>query len=159
MLLFHGDRDEILPVEASATVDDRGSGELVVLPGTGHLMADVGDLLRARMLSGSSRCFQPDGGYGHVVVVVVPGGGVVDVVVGDDVVVVDVGRSVVDVGKVDDVVEGRGVERGGGRRRRRSSSSPSSFLGLKASGLTRADHVDRRQVLHLARKTSWTPPS
>lgn len=51
LLLFHGDGDEILPVEASATVQAiAGHGELVVLPGTGHLMAEAGDLLRERLL-------------------------------------------------------------------------------------------------------------
>jgi predicted esterase len=51
MLLFHGERDEILPVEASATVRElAGTGELVVLPGDGHLFAKSGDILRERLL-------------------------------------------------------------------------------------------------------------
>ena len=49
-LLFHGDRDEILPVDTSAIVREiAGSGELVVLPGDGHLLAKSGDILRERL--------------------------------------------------------------------------------------------------------------
>ena len=45
LLLFHGDRDEILPVEASEMVRMiAGSGELVRLPGDGHLLAKSGDI-------------------------------------------------------------------------------------------------------------------
>ncbi len=51
LLLFHGDRDEILPLDASAIVRDiAGTGELVVLPGDGHLLARSGDVLRERLL-------------------------------------------------------------------------------------------------------------
>jgi predicted esterase len=40
LLLFHGDRDEILPLQASEVVRAiAGTGELVVLPGDGHLLA------------------------------------------------------------------------------------------------------------------------
>lgn len=40
LLLFHGDRDEILPPEASAVVQAiAGSGDMVTLPGDGHLLA------------------------------------------------------------------------------------------------------------------------
>jgi hypothetical protein len=40
LLLFHGERDEILPIEASEMVRMiAGSGELVRLPGDGHLLA------------------------------------------------------------------------------------------------------------------------
>ena len=40
LLLFHGDRDEILPLQASEVVRAiAGSGELVVVPGDGHLLA------------------------------------------------------------------------------------------------------------------------
>lgn len=40
LLLFHGDRDEILPMQASEMVRTlAGSGEVVVLPGDGHLLA------------------------------------------------------------------------------------------------------------------------
>jgi len=39
-LLFHGDRDEILPIQASEiVVAMAGQGDLVVLPGDGHLLA------------------------------------------------------------------------------------------------------------------------
>jgi len=39
LLLFHGDADELLPVGASETVRGlAGGGELVVLPGAGHLL-------------------------------------------------------------------------------------------------------------------------
>jgi pimeloyl-ACP methyl ester carboxylesterase len=51
LLLFHGDRDEILPVHTSAIVRDlAGSGELVVIPGDGHLLAKSTDILRERLL-------------------------------------------------------------------------------------------------------------
>ena len=52
LLLFHGDRDEILPADASAIVREiAGSGELVVLPNDGHLLAKSGDILRERLLA------------------------------------------------------------------------------------------------------------
>ncbi|HKA05396.1 MAG TPA: hypothetical protein VKD67_13745 [Acidimicrobiales bacterium] len=51
LLLFHGDRDEILPVEASAVVREiAGVGELVVLPNDGHLLAKSGAILEERLL-------------------------------------------------------------------------------------------------------------
>ena len=46
LLLFHGDRDEILPMEASEVVRAiAGTGELVVCEGDGHLLAKSGDLI------------------------------------------------------------------------------------------------------------------
>lgn len=40
LLLFHGDRDELLPIEASHMVHAlAGHGEVVALPGDGHLLA------------------------------------------------------------------------------------------------------------------------
>jgi hypothetical protein len=49
-LLFHGERDEILPVEASHMVTMlAGYGELVVLPGDGHLLAKSGEILHERL--------------------------------------------------------------------------------------------------------------
>jgi pimeloyl-ACP methyl ester carboxylesterase len=46
LLLFHGDRDELLPVQASDVVRAMaGHGDLVVLPGDGHLLAESGDLI------------------------------------------------------------------------------------------------------------------
>lgn len=52
LLLFHGDRDEILPPFASEVVHGLagGRGELVILPGAGHLLSEAGDELRARLL-------------------------------------------------------------------------------------------------------------
>lgn len=48
-LLFHGDRDEILPLDASAIVREiSGTGELVVLPGDGHLLSKSMDVLLER---------------------------------------------------------------------------------------------------------------
>lgn len=51
MLLFHGAQDEILPPFASEVVQQLagGHGELVVLPGEGHLLAGAGDTLRERL--------------------------------------------------------------------------------------------------------------
>jgi len=50
VILFHGDRDEILPHMASEMVRMiLGGGELVLLPGVGHLLAEAGDLLRDRL--------------------------------------------------------------------------------------------------------------
>lgn len=50
-LLFHGDRDEILPLWSSQIVAElSGCGELVVLPGAGHLLTQAGDELRRRVL-------------------------------------------------------------------------------------------------------------
>ena len=51
-LLFHGDRDELLPPQASEMVQYiAGTGELVVLPGEGHLLSGAVDALLARTLS------------------------------------------------------------------------------------------------------------
>ncbi len=50
LLLFHGDRDELLPLQASEMVRFiAGGGELVVLPNEGHLLSGVGDLLLERV--------------------------------------------------------------------------------------------------------------
>lgn len=51
LLLFHGDADELLPPETSLVVQSLagGRGELVVLPGTGHLMVEAAGELRARL--------------------------------------------------------------------------------------------------------------
>ena len=49
-LLFHGDRDEILPLQASEVVRAiAGTGDLVVLPGDGHLLARSGAVLWERL--------------------------------------------------------------------------------------------------------------
>jgi hypothetical protein len=51
LLLFHGDRDEILPAAASEMVRMlAGQGELVVLPGTGHLLSESRDVLWERLV-------------------------------------------------------------------------------------------------------------
>jgi hypothetical protein len=50
LLLFHGDRDEILPMQSSQVVAAiAGHGEVVVLPGDGHLLARSGDVLTERL--------------------------------------------------------------------------------------------------------------
>jgi pimeloyl-ACP methyl ester carboxylesterase len=50
LLMFHGDHDEILPMEASAVVREiAGTGELVVLPNDGHLLGRSGDIMEERL--------------------------------------------------------------------------------------------------------------
>ena len=50
IILFHGDKDEILPLQASELVSMIvGGGEFVPLPGVGHLLAEAGDVLRQRL--------------------------------------------------------------------------------------------------------------
>lgn len=50
LLLFHGDRDELLPLQASEVVRSiAGHGDLVVLPGDGHLLAKSGPILWERL--------------------------------------------------------------------------------------------------------------
>ena len=50
-LLIHGSRDELLPVETSEMVRTlAGTGEVVVLEGAGHLLLEVGEELRERLL-------------------------------------------------------------------------------------------------------------
>jgi alpha/beta superfamily hydrolase len=50
LLLFHGDRDELLPLQASEMVRFiAGNGELVVLPNEGHLLSGAGDVLLERV--------------------------------------------------------------------------------------------------------------
>lgn len=50
LLLLHGDRDELLPVMASQAVQAlAGTGELVVLPGAGHLLVEAAADLRERL--------------------------------------------------------------------------------------------------------------
>jgi dienelactone hydrolase len=51
LLLFHGDRDELLPLQASEMVRFiAGGGELLVVPNEGHLFAKSGDLLFERTM-------------------------------------------------------------------------------------------------------------
>jgi pimeloyl-ACP methyl ester carboxylesterase len=50
LLLFHGDRDELLPMQASEIVRMiAGHGELVVLPGDGHLLGRSDDVIAERL--------------------------------------------------------------------------------------------------------------
>jgi pimeloyl-ACP methyl ester carboxylesterase len=50
VILFHGDKDEILPLQASELVHMVvGGGELVPLAGVGHLLAEARDELRGRL--------------------------------------------------------------------------------------------------------------
>jgi predicted alpha/beta hydrolase family esterase len=50
LLLFHGDRDELLSPDASHMVQAiAGHGEVVMLPGEGHLMARSDDILDERL--------------------------------------------------------------------------------------------------------------
>jgi fermentation-respiration switch protein FrsA (DUF1100 family) len=49
VLLFHGERDELLPPQASELVQMLTGGELVVFPGTGHLLIEAADALRERL--------------------------------------------------------------------------------------------------------------
>ena len=50
LLLFHGDRDELLPMQASEMVRMiAGSGELVVLPGDGHLLGRSDDIMLEKL--------------------------------------------------------------------------------------------------------------
>ncbi len=50
LLLFHGERDEILPLQASEMVTMiAGHGELIRLPGDGHLLAKSGDIMWERL--------------------------------------------------------------------------------------------------------------
>lgn len=49
-LLFHGDRDELLPPESShVVVAIAGYGEVVMLPGDGHLLAKSDDAITERL--------------------------------------------------------------------------------------------------------------
>ena len=50
VLCLHGDADELLPPVCSELVAGLSGGELVVLPGAGHLLTQAGDELRRRLL-------------------------------------------------------------------------------------------------------------
>lgn len=50
VLLFHGDRDELLPPQASELVQMLSGGELVLLPGAGHLLVEAGRTMRERLM-------------------------------------------------------------------------------------------------------------
>ena len=50
LLLFHGDRDELLPPEASHVVAAiAGYGDVEILPGDGHLLAKSDDIITERL--------------------------------------------------------------------------------------------------------------
>jgi len=50
LLLFHGERDELLPPESSRMVQAlAGGGDVVMLPGDGHLLAKSHDVLIERL--------------------------------------------------------------------------------------------------------------
>ncbi len=49
VILFHGENDELLPPQASELVQMLTGGELVIFPGTGHLLGEAGDDLRERL--------------------------------------------------------------------------------------------------------------
>ena len=50
VIMFHGDKDEILPFQASQMVQMViGGGELVLLPGAGHLLTEAQTELRERL--------------------------------------------------------------------------------------------------------------
>jgi hypothetical protein len=50
LLLFHGDRDEILPMQASEVVAAiAGHGEVVAIPGDGHLLGRSDDVITERL--------------------------------------------------------------------------------------------------------------
>lgn len=50
ILLFHGDRDELLPPMCSEVVSElAGGGEVVIVAGAGHLLTEGADEIRARL--------------------------------------------------------------------------------------------------------------
>lgn len=50
LLLFHGDRDEILPMQSSEVVHAiAGTGEMMICPNDGHLLAKSGALMTERL--------------------------------------------------------------------------------------------------------------
>jgi len=50
LLLFHGDRDELLPPQASEMVRMiAGHGDLEIIPGDGHLLGKSDDILLERL--------------------------------------------------------------------------------------------------------------
>lgn len=50
LLLFHGERDEILPAESSYMVQSiAGHGDVEILPGDGHLLAKSDDVIAERL--------------------------------------------------------------------------------------------------------------
>ena len=61
LLLIHGDVDELLPPMASEMVRMIvGHGDLVIVPGAGHLLKEAGGLLRERLGSWIPERFEAD---------------------------------------------------------------------------------------------------
>lgn len=58
VLLLHGDRDRILPAAASQMVQFLVGGELQVLAGADHLLVEVADEVRARLIDWIPRRFE-----------------------------------------------------------------------------------------------------
>jgi len=60
LLLVHGERDELLPPQASEVVHALagGRGELEIAPGAGHLLLEASDSLRARLLAWIPAAFE-----------------------------------------------------------------------------------------------------
>jgi len=51
LLLFHGTDDEILPPETSAVVQAlAGHGDVILLPGTGHMLSEAAEEIRERLI-------------------------------------------------------------------------------------------------------------
>jgi len=60
LLLFHGTADEILPPETSTVVQMlAGHGEVVLLPGSGHLLTEAAIELRQRLMTWIPEQFNP----------------------------------------------------------------------------------------------------
>ncbi len=60
LLLLHGTNDEILPPETSTVVQMlAGHGEVVLLPGSGHLLTEAATELRQRLMSWIPERFNP----------------------------------------------------------------------------------------------------
>ena len=58
LLLFHGTRDELLPPDASFAVQAlAGAGEVVILPGAGHMLTEAAADLRERLAEWIPRRF------------------------------------------------------------------------------------------------------
>lgn len=65
LLLFHGEADELLPPDCSLVVRElAGDGEVVLLPGTGHLLREAGAALRERLLEWIPAVLAGAGGSG-----------------------------------------------------------------------------------------------
>ena len=62
LLLFHGDADEILPLQSSEIVAAMaGSGEIVVCPSDGHLLTHSGDQILQRLDEWIPATLSPEG--------------------------------------------------------------------------------------------------